>query len=317
MTLFRRVLRWLFFCVGLMIGIGTAVAAIFARFMVNPPRQRLWATPTDLGIAYEDVQFPAEDGVRLSGWFIPAKSMQAEKGTIILVHGWLWNRLGYAADDLLANLSGSQAVDMLRLAHALHQRGFHVLMFDWRNHGESARQTPVTFGMQESNDLLGAVKYVNDRAEVDSQHVGIIAFSTGANILLHTLPRTPLIQAAVAVQPTTISLFSQRFADDMFGLFSQPIMAIVRFLYRLAGGPALESLRPETAVVKGFSTPVLYIQGEGDNWGSLDDVVAMATVTVASEAPLFVETDNRSEGYHYVIDNPDVATTFFERHFSA
>lgn len=93
MTLFRRVLRFLFLLAGVTVGLITAVAAFFARRMVAPPRQPLWATPADLGMAFEEVQFPAKDGVRLSGWFIPAGE-QANGATLVFVHGWGWNRLG-------------------------------------------------------------------------------------------------------------------------------------------------------------------------------------------------------------------------------
>src|SRR5690606_10059743 len=99
----------------------------------------------------DNVQFPAVDGTRLDGWFIPAAADSNRQGaTIILLHGWLWNRLGTPADDLVSRLTGNTAVEMLRLAHALHQDGFHVLMLDWRNHGQSASTPPVQFGIAES-----------------------------------------------------------------------------------------------------------------------------------------------------------------------
>ena len=46
-------------------------------------------------MAYEDVTFPALDGVRLSGWHIPAaQSTPGSAPTVVMVHGWPWNRLG-------------------------------------------------------------------------------------------------------------------------------------------------------------------------------------------------------------------------------
>ena len=94
MRLFRRVLRWVFFLFGLLVGMITAVAAFFAQRMIKPPRQRLWATPGDLGLAYKDIHFPAQDGIRLSGWFIPVADTRRDGATVVLVHGWPWNRLG-------------------------------------------------------------------------------------------------------------------------------------------------------------------------------------------------------------------------------
>lgn len=316
MTLFRRALRWLFFLFGLLVGIIGSVAVFFARRMISPPRQRLWATPADLGLVYEDVQFPARDGVRLSGWFVPAADPARRKGaTVILVHGWPWNRLGNAAEDILASFSASAPVDLLRLAYGLHQDGFHLLMFDLRNHGESAAVPPVTFGQQEVQDLLGALAYVENRPETDSQRLAVLGFSMGANTLLYALPLAAQIKAAVAVQPVTISLFARRFALDMLGPLGLVVLPLAAWLYRLAGGPPLDTIRPLSAASQAAGeTPVLFIQGKGDRWGSAEDVARIAAATPQARGPLFVETVDRFGGYQYAVNNPKVITAFFEQH---
>jgi pimeloyl-ACP methyl ester carboxylesterase len=316
MTIFRRTVRWLFLLAGFVAGIVVTMAAIFARRMINPPRQRLWATPGDVGLAYEDVQFPAHDGTRLSGWFVPAPANSYRKGaTIILVHGWLWNRLGEAAADVFSNLIGATPVDLLQLTLALHRDGFHVLMFDWRNHGQSAAVSPVTFGREEARDLLGALAYVNGRQEVDAARIGVIGFSAGANILLYTLSETNRIKAGIAVQPTTISTYAARFSVDMFGLLGKVVVPVAELLYRLGGGPPLDAFRPATAVTAAGDVPILYIQGGGDPWGSPEDVAHMAAATPQASEPLIVETIDRFGGYQYLIAHPEIATAFFEQHF--
>ncbi|MCO5190959.1 MAG: hypothetical protein M9918_22575, partial [Anaerolineae bacterium] len=105
MTLFSRTLRLFFFLIGLGVGLMAAIIALLTRQMVNPPRQRLWTNPKDIGLDYEDVQFPARDGARLSGWFIPGSSMKTDENTgkrptILLVHSWMWNRLGNSAESM-------------------------------------------------------------------------------------------------------------------------------------------------------------------------------------------------------------------------
>ena len=106
MKLFRRVLRWFFVTAGFLSGIVITLAAIITKRMVRPPRLPLWSTPAGVGLDYEEVHFPAADGLRLSGWFIPAPPDSRRQGaTILLVHGWMWNRLGETAEDALANLA--------------------------------------------------------------------------------------------------------------------------------------------------------------------------------------------------------------------
>jgi len=85
---FRRAIRLFLLIVGALAGMVTVVAAYMVKMLIRPPRQRLWASPADLGMPFEDVHFPARDGLRLSGWFIPAKLSedQQPKATLLLIH---------------------------------------------------------------------------------------------------------------------------------------------------------------------------------------------------------------------------------------
>lgn len=313
MNVFRRVIRFFLALLGVIAGLVVAVAVFFARQMIRPARARLWATPADAGMEYEDVEFPARDGLRLSGWFIPAAAEGAgPRPAIVLVHGWPWNRLGEAADNLMANVSGASPVDLLRLAHALHQGGYHVLMFDLRNHGQSAESNAVTFGLQESNDLLGALDYTAARDDVDAERIGVVGFSMGANTLLYALPSAGSIRAGVAVQPTSYHVFGPRYAQDLLGPLGKPVEAIASFIYEQA------SQMPPTAVEPIFAAagapenvPILYVQGKGDRWGSVSNVAHMADRTPGAVPPLFVDTHHRFGGYRYIVDNPDVLLSFF------
>ena len=79
---------------------------------IRPPKIISQITPKDLGLDYENITFATEDGIKLSGWYIPSKTLpdstnqptgknKAKKNTaIILLHG-------YPADkgDILPALS--------------------------------------------------------------------------------------------------------------------------------------------------------------------------------------------------------------------
>ena len=313
---FKRVLNLLGLAAGFVAGVLAVVVAFFARRMVAPARQPLWTTPAEMGLEYENVNFPALDGARLSGWFIPAAGDgRRGEATIVLVHDWTWNRLGDAAADLLANLSGTTPVELLRLAHALHYAGFNVLMYDQRNHGESAAQPPVTFGQAEANDLLGALAYLATRPEVDAARVGVIGFSMGANAILYALPQTEAIGAAIAVQPTTVATFAAGYAHDLMGPADKIVLPLVESVYAAFSGVRLGGLQPSFAAAGAGETPVLFIQAKADRWGSPADAERLRAATPNGEGPLYVDGDHRYYGFQYLIENPRIAVTFFERYF--
>ena len=314
MALFRRALRFFLFLLGLIAGLVLALAYFFARRMVTPPRTKLWATPADVGMPYEEVHFPARDGVRIASWFIPASNDTRKGATLILVHGWPWNRLGTMSEDTISTMNGSSPVDFLRLAHSLHQEGFNLLMFDMRNHGESASAPPVTFGLQEANDVLGAVDYVCARTDVAADRVGAIGFSMGANAVLYAIPQAEAIRAAVAVQPTSVSVFAERYGAEVLGPLSKVVLPLAETLYKQQGGVSFSALQPAFAASGAGDVPILYVQGEGDNWGSTDDVAQMAAATPEASGPLFVESAHRYDGYQYAINNPKILAAFFEQH---
>ncbi len=313
MRIFQRVLRILFLLAGIAAGIITGIAAFFAKRMIRPPRQPLWLSPDTIGLPFENVNFPAQDGVRLSGWFIPAAdASRREQATIVLVHGWPWNRLGESAADLVSTLSHAEPVDLMRLALALHQQDYHVLMFDLRNHGESAERTPVMFGLQEARDLLGALAYLTGRDDVNADKIGVVGFSMGANTLLYTLPYTDQIKAGIAVQPTTPSVFAEGFSRYMLGGLAKLVLPLAEMMYVAAGGIRLREYRLAAAAAGAGDTPLLFIQGEGDSWGSVDDVDGMAMAAPAGSEAVVVESSHRFDGYQYLLDHPELAVGFFE-----
>jgi uncharacterized protein len=138
--------------------VGIAVAALLVGWLIVLPsivvkavRIPNGATPSQFGVAYEDVRFAARGGgPSLSGWWMPAKGA---KGIVIFVHGGNANRRDVYAGGL-------------EMQAALVRAGYDVLAFDQRNQGTSDA-TPdgqITLGNDESRDALGAIDYAAKRA---------------------------------------------------------------------------------------------------------------------------------------------------------
>ena len=147
---------------------------VLTRLMLFSARHLPDRTPLDVGLAYSDVEFVAADGVRLRGWFLPAGSDAGP--AVVVVHGWLWNRLGNVAGCVPFT---DRDVDFLPAAQALHDAGFHVLLMDLSNHGESDSRYPVTFGLREWQDVVAAVDFLRARADVDPDRIGVAGLLDG------------------------------------------------------------------------------------------------------------------------------------------
>ena len=96
--------------------------------LTRPERYPLSSDPGDFGLDYESVEFEsAEDGLTLRGWWIPS---QDNDRAIILVHGRNSNRTGFNPQPGIPGGLLVQAVGIV-------ERGYSVLSFDLRGHGQS------------------------------------------------------------------------------------------------------------------------------------------------------------------------------------
>ncbi len=293
----------------------TAVAAgiYFARLMVNPPRAKQWQTPSDEGWEYENVDFETSDGVPLSSWFIPA-SGNDPRPAIVIVHGWTWNRLGTDPGDLLTRVTASAQVELLKPARALHDAGYHLLMFDLRNHGRSGSSPVVTFGHDEAHDVLGAVSYLKGRDVVDANRIGVLGYSMGANALMFACARTKDIKAGIAVQPVRPFAFANRLANGLLGPLSGLALNVARRMYYNAGGPLFETTDPAIVADLVSPTAIMYVQGEGDPWGDVPNVRRFYEMGQEPKAIKIVPSSQRFGGYLYLGEHPEVMLEFFEKH---
>ncbi|MBM4466520.1 MAG: alpha/beta hydrolase [Chloroflexi bacterium] len=158
----------------IVISIAGAVGLYGSRQITKRRTPDVRTDPADYGLSYEEVAFKSRDGLILRGWFIPAAE---PRGTIVFCHGH----------------GGSMDPD-IEYAPAFHDRGYNVLMFDFRGHGRSEGQR-VSMGYHERLDLLGAVDYLKRRG-ID--RVGVLGFSMGGAVAISTAPQSEAIRAVVS-----------------------------------------------------------------------------------------------------------------------
>ncbi|NWG19618.1 MAG: alpha/beta fold hydrolase [Chloroflexi bacterium] len=309
----ERLRRMAPFMLGL--GLGTlagptvfrAIEAL--RLMLVGQRQPLWRYPADLQLHAEDVTFASPDGVTLRGWFIHRTGDDGRPApAIVFIHGWPWNRCGNRAG---ATILPDRTVDFLGPAAAFSQAGFHVLLFDVRNHGVSDARPPVTFGVNEAHDVRGAVAMLRTRPDVDGERIGLIGYSMGANAALRAAPDCAPIRGIVAVQPTSASIFAPNAARDVLGPAGPALIRIGGLVHRAAGSPPFSAIAPTAWVHRLHDNDVLYVQGGGDRWGSLADVEAMVANTPRAHPLIVAPSSERYGGYLYVAEHTDEFIAFF------
>jgi len=274
---------------------------VLTKLMLAGRRAPLHTTPASVGLEYEDVRFESVDGLDLRGWFIPS-GLSAPGPVVVFIHGWLWNRLGNLGGQVpIADMD----VEFLPATRALHDAGYHVLLFDLRNHGESARKVPVTYGPNEALDYRGALTYLRSRADVDPARIGALGCSMGANTALYGTPDAQPVKAILAIQPAIVPHFNRNFALDTFGRMGPAMLKPVDPIYRLLRAPMLKDHDPSVPARRLGDTVVQYVQGTGDQWGEMVDVETMSAATPGSLGVIRYESGGRYEGYRYV--NQEVA----------
>jgi len=132
-------------------------------------------SPAEYGLAFDEVAFPARDGVTLRGWWIPA--VGSADRMVIFLHGH----------------GGSMDPDV-QYVPALHAAEFNVLMFDFRAHGRSDGRMS-TLGYLERQDVLGAVDFVRARG---ISRIGLLGFSMGGIVAMLTAPICPDVRAVIS-----------------------------------------------------------------------------------------------------------------------
>jgi dienelactone hydrolase len=278
--------------------------AVLTKLMIVGRRAPLDRSPES---AYEDVSFPASDGVTMKGWFIPSGA-EGTSPAVVFVHGWLWNRLGNVAGQVPVP---DKSVDFLPAAQALHEAGYHVLLFDLSNHGESGRRIPITYGMNESRDVQGAVSYLLARADVDPERVGILGCSMGANSAIYAVAAGPKVKAILAVQPARLAHFNRNYALDELGRMGPAMLRPIDPMYKLMRAPMPRDHNPAIPARDLGDTVVQYVQGTGDPWGEMADVEAMVEATPNALPLIRYESGGRYEGYRYVNEQVDDVAGFF------
>ena len=220
--------------------------------LTRPERYPPGATPGTLGLAYEPVEFEStEDELTLRGWLMqPPDSDRA----VILVHGRNSNRSG---TDPKQGTDGS----LLHQAKGLVERGYSVLTFDLRGHGQSDG-VRYSLGPLERRDVLGAIAYVRNRG-IPTTRIGLLCHSMGAATCLLAAGEEPDLAGVVAdssyARLTDLLAIELPKASGLPGFFNPGILMMGKLIY---GFDPTQAAPIE--LVSNIEPAILFIHSESD-----------------------------------------------------
>ncbi|OYT73019.1 MAG: hypothetical protein CFK52_03135 [Chloracidobacterium sp. CP2_5A] len=153
-------------------------------------------------------------------------SISGASGTL---NGWVLVRGAGLPGIIITHGLNSSRPDMMDLGYRLWERGYNVLMYDLRAHGESAALV-TTLGASEKKDLLAAIetfktmkisspKGGDEALLVDSDKIGLYGVNIGAYVSLIAGGEQDAVKAVVADMPyDSVRDFAHLRARELFGL---------------------------------------------------------------------------------------------------
>ncbi|MBX3395170.1 MAG: alpha/beta hydrolase [Phycisphaerae bacterium] len=200
------------------------------------PDARIRGTPADHDLAYEDVFFDAADGVRLHGWFLPARGGPA-RGTVVHLHG------------NAANITGH-----FEFMRWLPDAGYHLLVFDYRGYGRSSgtvTRNGTVF------DAEAAIDYAVSRPEVNSERLFLMGQSLGGAVAIVTAARHP-----GRVRGLVVDGAFTRYRDiARHHVLAHPLTLVVGWWYPLVLSGEHDPLDDVAAIAP---TPIFIMHGAAD-----------------------------------------------------
>ena len=279
-------------------------------------------SPSEHGLEYEDVTFPACDGVPLEGWFIPA---QGSSKLIIANHPLGFSRSGMPADlqpwhaDWAPSGNGFE-VDLVPDYKILHDNGYNVLAYDLRNHGLSsaANGGVTTHGFTESRDVVGSLAYARTRWDTRDMAIGLFSRCMGGVSTFAAMTRFPEafegVRCLVSPQPVTPRYIVER-RLALLGLGDR--LDDFDTLIRLNTSVGLEQRIPQEWA-KNVRVPTFLSQVRRDSVTDPSDVQAMYdNVPVADKKLQWIEgTTARFDGYLEFQRRPQPMLDWFTQYMS-
>lgn len=170
--------------------------------MLYYPTSTIEGTPTDIGLAFDDVTLETQDGVKLHAWYVPARN---ERGFLLFCHGNAGNV--------------SHRLDSIRIFNRV---GLSVLIFDYRGYGRSEGK-PDEEGTYL--DAEAAWNYLVNERRVSADKIVYFGRSLGSAVAADTALRHAGGALIIESGFTSVPAYGQRLFPFL------PVRILARYKY--------------------------------------------------------------------------------------
>jgi dipeptidyl aminopeptidase/acylaminoacyl peptidase len=224
-----------------------AISVYVGTNLTQPEKKPIAISPADYEIDYRDIHFYSSgDKTKLSGWVleppVPAKM------NIIFAHGYKGNRY-------------EENIPFMPLANNLLAKGYRVVMFDFRNAGESEGDM-TTVGVKEKLDLLGAIDWT---AAHYKEPIGLLGISMGASTSILAAAESEKVAAVVADSPfSDLHDYLKENMPVWTDLPNFPFTPLILTIIPMMADIDLDDASPISVLDDVAPRPILFIHNRGD-----------------------------------------------------
>jgi dienelactone hydrolase len=273
----------------------------------------VFGNPKDYGLEYEDVTFKAKDGVTLSGWLVKGGT---DKIIIQSHYGVQSSRSGYTPEGKGAPKMWPEKISYLKHVKYLVGKGYSVLMYDFRNHGNSGTGTCewVTWGPEEHKDVLAAVDFISNHPDYKNSQIGLLSICMGAASSTYAfgkddgLRNYKNIKAMIAIQPLIYPDFIKALGLDNF--IGRRVTK--RNIERTGIDLNTTSFVPS---VKDISVPTLLVQNQNDEYLNRATIEEYFDELRVEKEMMWLDLEKkRAAGYDYLTKSPAEILDWFGKY---
>jgi hypothetical protein len=281
-----------------------------AGTIIHLNRQPLPKNPKSYGMDFENIEFTTSDGVKIKGWIIPGTLNKL----IVMTHVGGLTKYGSTVQYKNLTKLYNKEVEFLLTAEHLHKEGYWVLMFDFRNHGESDADPDrgiAGVGLKEYRDVVAAMDFIRGRDNLKNLNVGFVSFCMGANSTIIAMSKEPdafkNIKCLFAIQPISFEVFIRTYAKQLFTpIGAKLLLPMIKKFVVWRGGYPLEEMSPGE-YARDLKVPTIYVQARNDPWTELSDIQGFYDNTPDNPKEFFwiENTKHRFESYTYFQNKPE------------